>query len=207
MTTVPDNSASNATTPKTPLMRRGVGLAELLIAMAISVALLTAVAMALDASFKAYRINQEQASLTQRARLATHRILTSIRQSEAHAPATTSLLAGFAAGQVITDTGIQMYDDAGNLFVYRYDPDARRLIMRSGGADHTLLDGVTQFTVTIEPMRSATSIRTGGPHDMLGRATILLSLRTTAATASNTETTGNQTVTISSSVMPRRNVW
>jgi prepilin-type N-terminal cleavage/methylation domain-containing protein len=187
--------------------RRGVGLVELMIALAISAALLTAVAMALDASFKAYRINQEQSSLTQRARLATHRVLTSIRQSDAHAPYTGALLANFALGQVINDSGIQMYDDASNLIVFRYDDPNDRLIMRTGGVDRTLLEGVTQFNVTIEPMRSATSIRTGGSYDLLARATILLTLRTNDSTSMNTETTGDQTVTISSSVMPRRNVW
>jgi Tfp pilus assembly protein PilW len=179
----------------------------MMIALAISAMLLTATAVALDASFRAYRINQEQAALIQRARLAAHRVLTSIRQSEAHAPSTTALLDNFAAGQVINDSGIQMFDDAGNLVVYRFDDATDRLIMRSAGVDRTLLEGVGTFSVTIEPMRSATSIRTGGPFDQLSRATILLTIRSTTGTSSNTEMTGNQTVTISSSVMPRRNVW
>jgi len=61
--------------------------------------------------------------------------------------------------------------------------------------------------MTLEPMRSSTSIRTGGVYDLLSRATILLTVRTADNTVMNSETTGDQTVTISSSVMPRRNVW
>jgi prepilin-type N-terminal cleavage/methylation domain-containing protein len=187
--------------------KSGLSLVEVLIAVAISAFLLTAVAFALDMSFKSYRINQEQASLIQRARVASYRVLAAIRQTDAHAPYTTSLLGNFAIGQTVTDTGIQMFDAGGALVVYRYDAANQRLIARTGGVDRTLLEGVTQFSVTLEPMRSATSIRTGGAHDMLGRATVLLSVRTNDATSKGSETTGNQTVTISSSAVPRRNVW
>lgn len=187
--------------------RTGVGLAELLIALAISASLLTAVAVALDGSFKSYRINQEQSALTQRARLACHRILTMVRKCDAHAPATTSLLDNFAAGQLVTDSGISMIDEDGNTVTYRHDADNNRLIMRSGGVDRVLANGVTAFTCTLEPMRSPTSVRTGGGFDLLYRATILLTVRTTATTNDTSETTGNQTVTVSSSVVPRRNVW
>lgn len=187
--------------------RRGLGLIEMMIALAISAMLLTATGVALDASFRAYKINQEQSALTQRARLAAHRVLTAVRQSDTHAPVTTALMSNFAAGQVVVDTGIQMYDDAGNLVGFRYDAANQRLLMRSGGEDRTLLEGVGTFSVTLEPMRSATSIRTGGAHDLLSRATILLTIRSDASTNTSTETTGNQTVTISSSAVPRRNVW
>jgi len=188
--------------------RRGISLVELLIALAISAMLLTATAVAIDASFKSYRINQEQASLIQKARLAANRILANIRQTEAHAPYTTSLLANFAAGQTVTDTGIQMYDDAGTLTRYYLDATNQRLMMRTGSSTpRVLLEGVTNFSMTLEPMRSSTSIRTGGVYDLLSRATILLTVRTADNTVMNSETTGDQTVTISSSVMPRRNVW
>jgi len=184
-----------------------VGLAELLIALAITSMLLTAVAMALDASFHSYRVNQEQSALTQRARLAMHRILTSVRQHDAHAPATSSQLVNFSLGIRINDTGIAMLDDAGNDIIYRYDAPNQRIIYDFNGTARTLLDGVTQFQVSLEPMRSATSIRTGGGYDLLNRATVLLTVRTTDKTSMASETTGQQTVTLSSSAQPRRNVW
>jgi Tfp pilus assembly protein PilW len=186
---------------------RGVGLVELLIALAICASLLTAVAVALDASLKSYRINQEQSALTQRVRLGLHRILTEVRKTDAHAPATSSLLDNFAAGQIVTDSGISMFDEHGEEVTYAFNAAAQRIEVTRDGATRTLVNGVTQFTVTLEPMRSSTSIRTGGPYDLLNRATILMTVRTVAETAQNSETTGQQTVTISSSVMPRRNVW
>lgn len=186
---------------------RGVGLAELLIALAISAMLLTATAVALDASFRAYRINQEQSSLIQRARLAIHRITTTIRQCEAHAPATSALLDDFATGQNVTDTGIAMYNDAGDLVRFSYDSVTQRLSMTQGGTTRTLVEGVTQFQVVLEPMRSSTSVRTGGVYDLLSRATLLLTVRNSSDTASSTESTGQQDITVSTSVMPRRNIW
>ena len=187
--------------------RRGVGLVELLIALSISSILLTAVGMALNASFISYRVNQEQSALTQRARLTMHRILTSVRQCGAHAPSTGSLIDDFAAGLRIDDTGVAMIDDAGDDLMYKFDAPNQRILFSKNGTERVLLDGVTQFAVTLEPMRSATSIRTGGGFDLLNRATMLLTVRTTTATSMSTETTGKQTVTLSSSAQPRRNVW
>lgn len=187
--------------------RRGVGLVELLIALAICSMLLTAVAMALDASFLSYRVNQEQSALNQKARLTMHRILTNVRQCEAHAPATSSLLTNFSLGVRVDDVGIAMLNDAGDDVVYRYDATNQRILYALDGNERTLLEGVTQFQVTLEPMRSATSIRTGGGYDLLNRATVLLTVRTTGKTSMNSETTGQQSITLSSSAQPRRNVW
>src|SRR5262245_35586852 len=94
--------------------RRGVGLVELLVALSISAALLTSVAVALDASFKAYSINQQQAQLMQRARLAMNRIVAQIRSTESHAPYTEALYDSFSTGHVVTDVGIQMMLDDTN---------------------------------------------------------------------------------------------
>ena len=187
--------------------RCGVGLVELLIALSVCSMLLTAVGVALDASFISYRVNQEQSALTQRSRLAMHRIVTTVRQCDAHAPATGSLLDEFALGLRVNDTGVAMIDDAGDDLVYNYDAANERVLFSRNGVTRTLLEGVTQFQVSLEPMRSATSIRTGGGYDLLNRATVLLTVRTTAATSMNSETTGMQTVTLSSSAQPRRNVW
>lgn len=187
--------------------RRGLGLAELLIALAICASLLTAVGVALDASFKSYKINQEQSALTQRARLTLHRVLTTIRQCDAHAPATGSLSDEFASGQIVDDDGIAMIDDDGHEIVFKYDSINQRILMVRDDVERTLTEGVTQFEVTLEPMRSPTAIRTGAPFDLLHRATLLITVRLSGDTAMSSESTGNQTVTISSSVMPRRNVW
>lgn len=66
--------------------RRGLSLVELLIALAIISALLTATGVALDVSFKAYAIATQSASTQSSSRLLTNRLLTNIRNAVSHAP-------------------------------------------------------------------------------------------------------------------------
>lgn len=61
------------------MARRGFNLVEMLIALAISAALLTATMVALDASFTAYQMTTEVASTHTIGRLTMHRILALIR--------------------------------------------------------------------------------------------------------------------------------
>jgi len=192
---------------RTRRRHRGLGLAELLVALAISAAVLTAVAVATDASFTAYKVNQENAALMQRARLAMYRILSEIRTSDTHSPITASLSTTFQTGVAVTDTGIKMYDDNDVLRTYSFDSANSRLLVNINGSSHVLAEGVQAFRVKFEPMKSAASVRSGGVYDLLKRATITLTVRTNAATSASSETTGDQTVTISSSVMPRRNLF
>jgi prepilin-type N-terminal cleavage/methylation domain-containing protein len=187
--------------------RRGLGLAELMIALVISALLLTAAAAALDASFKAYAINQEHSSLLQQARVTLHRISTAIRTSDTHAPLSNGPLASFAAGTTVTDTGIQMYDASDNLIAYQFDQPNQRLLCVVGGTSHVMLEGVTAFSVNLEPMRSPAAVRAAGAYDLLRRAIITLSVRTTGSTAQVGESTGTQTLTLSAAVAPRRNAW
>jgi Tfp pilus assembly protein PilW len=187
---------------------RGLGLAELLISLAISAMLLTAMAVAIDASFKSYQVNEEQSTLTQRARLALYRMLTNIRTTAEHQPYSSNQIALFASGQTVTDTGLSMFDNNNNQITYMYDAPSQQLRMIEGGATHVMLNGVTSFQVKMMPMKSANAIKTGSlTFDLLERATILVSLQTNSKTSESSESTGKQTVTISSSVMPRRNVW
>lgn len=187
--------------------RAGIGLVEVLIALAIAATLLAATTVAIDASFKAYHVNQEQATLMQRARLAMHRMLTQIRVCAEHGPHDGSLTDDFAAGRVVSDGGIEMFDASDVLYTFWRDADTHRLIVDVDGESHVLLEGVDDFQVKLEPMRSSTSIKTGGAYDLLKRATLVLTIRTNDATSADGETTGLQTVTLSSSVMPRRNLW
>jgi prepilin-type N-terminal cleavage/methylation domain-containing protein len=66
--------------------RRGFNLVEMLIALAISAALLAATFVALDASYKAYQATTEQASTHTISRLALHRMLTLIRSGTEFGP-------------------------------------------------------------------------------------------------------------------------
>lgn len=195
--------------------RRGLGLVELLISLAITAALLTATAIALDASFQAYRTNQELGDLTQRARLAMHRMLTEIRATQDHEPAPGDL-AIFRSGVVVDTTVIRIYTDPDNAVEYRHEGSriVRQTFRRVGGAwtsepTRTLLDGVDpgNFTITMEPQRSARAARGGLPHDQLRRATIRMTVRQANPQTTRSEVAGNQSVSLVSSVVPRRNAW
>jgi hypothetical protein len=188
--------------------RRGLGLPELLISLAITASLLTATAVALSASTKAYKVNEEQSSLIQRARLTLNRLTATIRVNRLHQPHTPAKLAQFAGGTTVIDTGIDMYDGKSNTLVsFNYDSTTQRVIATVNNKPHILAEGVTQFQITLEPMRSPESIRTGGGWDLLRRATIQMSIRTVARTAVSSETTGTQVITLTDAIMPRRNTW
>lgn len=191
--------------------RRGLGLFELMVSLAISATLLTAVGAALHTATQAYQINQEQSTLTQRARLTMNRMLAEIRNTQLHAPLTASVSTQFAGGLIVNDTGINMFTNADVPVTYKYDAANQQLLMitidNNVTATHVMLHGVTAFQITMQPMQSPTSLKTGGPFDLLERATITLTVQTVDHSANATETTNKQSITLSSSVMPRKNVW
>lgn len=197
--------------------RRGLGIPELLIALAISSALLVATGAALHTSFKAYGVNQSQSMLAQRARVALHRIITYIRTTQDHQPDNDEPLDDFHAGLVCTDSAIRMLIDESSGLIFRQQNNALMMVpftisggIMIEGTPRTLLDGVGpgDFVVTFEPMRSTAQMHSGNPnYDQLKRASILLTLRQSEATTLTGDERNSQPVTLSMSVMPRRNFW
>ncbi|HEX8916123.1 MAG TPA: hypothetical protein VF796_27490 [Humisphaera sp.] len=196
--------------PRVPVARRrrrrGVGMVELLVALSITASLLTATAVAVDAAFRAYHVNQEQALLTSKARVALAVLTTNVRGTTLHAPYGAAQRAQFAAGQTVTDSGLSLYDENDQPVSYRYDPATRRLLYVTATGSQTLARGVEAFSVTLEPMRSPASVRTGGGWDLLRRATFQITVKAADA-AGPDEATGKQTLTMSASIAPRRNAW
>jgi hypothetical protein len=212
-----------ATAPRRSLRRAtraraGVGLVELMIALAIAASLLTAVAVATDAAFHGYATNQEQSSLTQAARLGLYRMLAQIRTADAHAvdtnpasPANLMLRDGktvFGADPVTNVTlnsSIAMLDEVGNVYHYYWDKPTARVVVavRQPGSPtpvvNTLLRGVTDFRVTLEPMP--------GTRGKVRRATIQFTLQVTGANDEAGDSGAKASMTFSSSAVPRRNVW
>ena len=186
---------------------RGLGIVELLVSLSIVAALLTAVAVAVDASFKTYAINTSEADLMQRSRVTLYRIVSTIRETKLHAPDDASLAASFAAGATVESPSLAMYTADGVETTYAYDADAKTLTLTRDGTSHLMLDGVTAFKVKMEPMRSATSVKTGGGWDLLKRATIYLTVNNTDRTDLAGDRSHSSSVTLSDSVMPRRNAW
>ena len=188
--------------------RAGVALFECLLAIAISAGLLTATAYALDASIKAFHINQQQAILMQNTRLAMSRILTTVRRCKEHAPDDAALRSQFSTGKTITGAGITMFDVNDQQATYRYDA-AKKIVnfVTADGKTYPLIRGVEEFSITLEPMRSAGAMRTGAGWDLLRRATVQLTVRTTNETSLANEGVGRVKLTLSGSVMPRRNTW
>lgn len=192
--------------PRRRARRRGVGMVELLIATAIVASLLTATAVAVNAAFEAYHVNQQQTLQLSKARVALAVLTSKVRGTRTHAPDSTTLRAQFATGATVTDTGITMYDEDDTILTFRYDAANKRLLAITPSATHVVARGVEAFSVTLEPMRSAQSIRTGGAWDLLRRATFTLTLNADVSAAPG-EIGLAEPLTLSGSVMPRRNAW
>ena len=129
---------------------------------------LTAVAVATDASFKAYAVNEEQSNLLQRGRLGLNRLLTYTRTCKEHQPITAAQINNFAAGTVVTDIGISMFNEAGEQIDVEYDAANQRVLMNvDGGTARVLARGVVAFQVKMEPMKC--------PHPFVLAATLISS--------------------------------
>ena len=187
--------------------RRALAVVELLIALAIGGMVLVAVAVCVDSAFRAYSINQEQSDLTQRSRLAMHRILTAIRTTDAHVPVDPVTRGLFEHGAVVTDRGIEMYDINNRKMAFEFVAANGTLVATDqSGTEYVLVRGVEHFEVTLEPMKTKQALKTG-VYDRLYRASIRLTVRTHGNSVDVDETVGAQRVTLTSSAVPRQNVW
>jgi prepilin-type N-terminal cleavage/methylation domain-containing protein len=114
----------------------GFTIAELLIALAVVSILLTAVAIAFNASVTNYRVNENIFKSISAARQAIHRMTTEIRTAEAVDPNTANSICSLilADGATIVD--------------YRYEADEDKLYLDVGGNDYLLCENVTAMTFT-----------------------------------------------------------
>ena len=193
---------------RAPRASRGLSIVEIMIALAISASILLAVAYAVDMSFKTYSVNQEQINLMQRARLAMHRITNQIRVSPAHQPTSATALADFKAGRVATDTAIILYDAANNPISYKYSGATKEVTcVDADGNEFVAVRGVEAFQIKFEPMRSVESQRSAGVYDLLMRATITMTVKSSGNSPDTDDKVAAQSVTLSASVVPRCNVW
>ncbi len=110
-------------------------MVEVMIALAITASLMSAVMVALDASFRAYRATTESASRHTIARLTMHRILALIRTGSDFGPFPENVI----TDPIITSDTLEFTDNAGNVLriEYRVDDEAFYVIQDPDTLDET----------------------------------------------------------------------
>ncbi|MEM1013359.1 MAG: hypothetical protein AAGI46_14200 [Planctomycetota bacterium] len=206
--------------------RRGLGIAELLVALAISAAVLGAIAAATHAGFQSYQTNAAAGDTAQRSRLALGRALDLLRGTDdladelgiAHdpGPITPSVRADFIAGDTVEDDGFVVYEpytlsDGTTTFrtiVWQFDADSGEVRQSiDAGDEYVVLRNVTSFRCRFQPMRSSENRRRGIlEHDRLRRATVVVTVEADQGAGVNANAAGRSSFTLSGSASPRRNV-
>ena len=105
-------------------LRRGFNLVEMLVALAITAALLAATMVALDASFMAYQTTTEVASTHTIGRMAIHRMQALLRTGDQFGPFPTNPLQN-----VIESDFIEFLTPNGDILTIEYDPDVETLFV------------------------------------------------------------------------------
>ncbi len=122
-------------------LRRGFNLVEMLIAMSITTALMTATMIALDASFMAYQSTTEVASTHTIGRLVMLRMLTLIRTGQEFGPFPIN-----PQDSILESNSIEFVTPGGQILELRFveDEQALYVIRDPGGANlqDLLLEGV-----------------------------------------------------------------
>jgi type II secretory pathway pseudopilin PulG len=95
--------------------RRGMGLFELMISLAITATLLTAVAMAYQVTSRAMVMNEQFARATQAARVSVNQMMSEVRKS---------------VSKTTDDVTLELEDEAGKTRRYAYDEANKRLTLQ-----------------------------------------------------------------------------
>lgn len=203
--------------PRRTPRRRGISITEMLVALAISAMLLTAVTVALNASFYAYANAAESASTNSSVRLVMQRMMRMIRNAhlhDAYDPDSTISLQPPGSGPLHT-TGIQMLNHDGTLVRIWWevnteynDPFVGDLWYSEGNAVHPLLERVTAQEHEEEPYVFALLSRDSREGLLLSRATLDLMVQPGADATLTVESAQGKSppVRLIASTMPRRNM-
>ena len=98
-----------------PHLRRGIGLFELMISLAITASLLTAVAMAYQVTTRAMQMNEQFARATQAARVSVNQMMSDVRKS---------------TSKTTDDVTLELEDPNGKTRRYAYDEGNKRLTLQ-----------------------------------------------------------------------------
>lgn len=184
-------------------MRRGFTLVEVLMSVAILAGLAAATAAAIGASSKAFEVNLASAETLQHGRNAMLRMAAELRTGTDHLPTTAAKQTTFAAGVIVSDTGVTFKDEGGRQITYSYDAASKTLTLKVDTATAAVLArGVQSFSVRLVPFRSKDSIKTGGIFDQLSRATLTMTVSPVDAMAD-----ASNTLAMTQSITPRARMW
>ncbi|MDG2031015.1 MAG: prepilin-type N-terminal cleavage/methylation domain-containing protein [Phycisphaerales bacterium] len=123
--------------------RRGFSLVEMLIALGISAALLTATLFALQTSFFAYQVTADQASTHAVGRLVVHRMMAMIRAGQDFRPFPADIRDQFISSDYIEF----FHPDTGQVITISWDRNSGQLLYSIDGSYGTvLLEGVVART-------------------------------------------------------------
>lgn len=165
--------------------RRGLGLVEVLISLAISAMLLAGIAAAFSGATAAVQTNDEFFRATQAGRVTLHHILTHVRQGTVDAPADSATLRLITAAK----DGGGGEDDR----TYKFLPATNQIVLITNDdltdPDYVLARNVTSCAFTAEMGKDYNNT------DCVARLTMSIVV-----------TVGENTVRLSGSVSPRRNL-
>lgn len=184
----------------------GLSLVELLVALTISIMLLTATMVAIDASFKAYAASAEQASAQSTTRIATSRLLTLLRNSTAQGPLVPDGSATppvTLSGDTITSNYIELQDQYGNIvrMEYRSSPQELWVIKTTPAGVKTsqpIVGGVTACTFSCVRRQDDNGLW------VLSRGTMDLTVMPGADATLGLEAKRAQAIRVIGSTMPRK---
>lgn len=184
--------------------RRGFSLIEALVALAITASLMTAVMVALRASFQAYRATTQSASRHTVARMTMHRLLAMLRTGSQFGPYPANVI----TDPVLLSDYVEFATPDGQILRIEYRPDdeALWLILDPGGSPQSeiLMSGIApRFDadgVRIPPFTLEYAV---GPR--LHRATIDLTITGDPDIELSVEGNDVDPIRLVGSTMPRNN--
>lgn len=165
--------------------RRGLSLIEVMFSLTIAAALLTAAAVAFNASSDVIQANDEFARATQAARVSLHQILTHVRRG--------SVNTTWDQHDLRLTTEMEDDGSGGDDVTYTYVPTTKKLVLVTNGnlsdPDYVLASNVSDLKFTVENGQDYTHAQ------CVARVNVIV-----------TVTVGHNTITLSGSAAPRRNL-
>jgi len=203
-----------------PRRQAGLSLVEALVALAIIASLLTAITVALNASFHAYATASETASTQTGSRMVMHRLIGMIRTArlhDAYDPGDGSVTLALPSQPPVQSVGVQMIDPAGQLLKIWWavnapygDADLGDLWYQIDSSQSApLLERVRiQRTGQGDPYVFTLASRSEDGGLLLSRATVDLTVEpgADATLALETVKSRSNAVRLVASTVPRRNI-